>query len=103
MIIVLMLCLKSLLGIASSSLEKGICWLGLQDTAQKCQKASQRPGAWAGAVIASDGNSVTKSVTQVRWEKSRNKIRWLASQIGVSDKFKPGKFEEVPQQTERAL
>ena len=87
---------------ASSSLAKGLCWLGLQDAARKHQKASQRPGAWAGAVIASDGNTVTNSVTQERWENNRHKIQWLESRIYVSDKFTPVTFEDVSPQADYA-
>ena len=61
--------------LASSQMAKELCWLGLQDAARKKRRASQRPGAWAGSVIATDGETVTKSVTQERWEKTQNKIR----------------------------
>ena len=37
---------------ASSRVAKGLCWLVLQNAAQKRQRESQRPGAWAGGVIA---------------------------------------------------
>ena len=79
---------------------KGLCWLSLQDLAQKSQRASQRPGAWADAVIASNGNGVTNSVTQERWEKTRNKIRCLASWIRILDIFTPDTLEDVSLQKE---
>lgn len=59
---------------ASSRMAKGLCWLGLQEAARKRRVGSQRPGAWAGAIVYSDKGRVTKSVTQERWEKLRNKI-----------------------------
>ena len=62
--------------LASSQMAKGLCWLGLQDASQKRRRCCQRPGAWAGLVIAAEnGKPVTKSVTQERWEKVRNRIR----------------------------
>lgn len=74
---------------------KGLCWLGLQDAAQKQQRANQQPGAWAGGVIASDGKVVTKSVMQERWVKTRNKIRWLAKQAKITDSFTPDTFKDL--------
>ena len=40
--------------LASTQVAKGLCWLGLQDAARKRRRCSQRPGAWAGCVVATD-------------------------------------------------
>ena len=77
---------------------KELCWLGLQDAARKRQQSTQRPGAWSGAVISSDDGKVTKSVTQERWEKVQSKIRWIAKEIGIDDKFMPTVFEDIDEE-----
>jgi len=81
----------------SSRTAKTLCYLGLQDAARKRRPQSQRPGAWAGATIASDGDVVTKGVTQERWDKLQYKIRWIASQIGLLDEYTPSTFGNVSQ------
>ena len=60
---------RALAWAASSCTAKGLAFLGLQDAACKQQESSQKPGAWAGAVVSSKG-TVTKSVTDERWCKS---------------------------------
>jgi hypothetical protein len=67
----------------SNRTAKTLGYLGLQDAARKRRPQSQRPEAWAGATIASDGEVVTKGVTQEHWEKLQYKIRWIANQIGL--------------------
>ncbi|OEU18475.1 hypothetical protein FRACYDRAFT_236751 [Fragilariopsis cylindrus CCMP1102] len=78
---------KELAWQCSSRTAKTLCHLGLQDAARKRRPQSQRPGAWAGATIASDGDVVTKGVTQERWNKLQKKIRWIAHQVGLRDEF----------------
>ena len=78
--------------LASSHMAKGLCWLGLQDAARKQRRACQRPGAWAGLVIASDGNVVTKSVTQEHWIKTIKNVQWIGKQTGVINWFAPDLF-----------
>ena len=41
-----------------------LTWFGLQDAARKRRKASQKPGAWAGTVIHTDGEEVCVLVSQ---------------------------------------
>ena len=53
----------------SSSLAKGLCWLGIQDTARKRQRPRMCPGAWAGATVTLHDSGVSKGVTQERWDK----------------------------------
>ena len=48
-----------------------------------------------GSVIATDGQMVTKSVTQARWEKTQNKIRWLGKQVNLWDWYTLDTYESV--------
>jgi hypothetical protein len=60
---------------------------GLQDAAQKGREPSQRPGAWAGATVMTDGKAVCKGVTKERWVKFQSKLRWIGKQIKLSNEF----------------
>ena len=80
---------------ASSRMAKVLCWLGLQDATRKRRRSTQRPGAWSGAVVSLDNGKVTKAVTQERWEKVQSKIRWIAKEIGVEEKFTPTEFKDI--------
>jgi len=79
----------------SSKIAKGLAFLGLQDAARKRRMPSQTPGAWAGATVSSDGTVVRKGVTKERWEKLKLKVRWIASEIGLSDEFTPISFGDL--------
>ena len=46
---------------------------------------SQRPGAWTGSVVTSNGKSMCKSVKKERWTKVQSKVRWLAQHVGLWD------------------
>ena len=81
----------------SSKMAKGLAFLGLQDAARKRRMPSQIPGAWAGATVSSDETVVRKGVTKERWEKLKLKVRWITSEIGLSDEFKLQLMREVPQ------
>lgn len=83
-----------------SRVAKGLCWMSLKYLAQRCLRESQHPGACAGVVIVSDGNGLTKSVTQERWGNTRNKNWWLISQIRILDRFTPDTFEDISLQAE---
>jgi hypothetical protein len=85
----------------SSAIAKTASYLGLQDAARKRRPQSQRPGAWAGATIAADTEVVTKAVTQERWEKLQHKIRWIAKQLGLTDKYTPENFDDVSPEVDR--
>ena len=80
---------------SSSQMAKGLCWYGLQDAARKRMRASQQLGAWAGSVVITDGDVVTKSIMKERWEKTKDKIRWLGLQAGVRDEFTRGNFPGI--------
>jgi hypothetical protein len=49
-------------------------YLGIQDAARKRRKASQTPGAWAGAVVSTDGEGVYVSASQEKWDKAKGMI-----------------------------
>ena len=86
---------EELAWLCSSKMGKGLSFLGLQDAARKRRKPSQTPGAWAGATVSSDGDVVKKGVTKERWEKTKLKVRWIASQVGLSDSFSPAKYGDL--------
>ena len=67
----------------SSSLAKGLCWLGIQDAARKHRRLSMSPGAWAGATVTLHDLGVSKGVTQERWDKLWLRIQWRAYHLGM--------------------
>ena len=88
-------CSEDIAWLTSSRVAKRLCWLGLQDAARKRRRPSQNPGAWAGTVVSSDKYVVTKSVTQERWDKTKEKFRWIAKQGGITDNLTPSEFEGI--------
>jgi len=86
---------EELAWLCSSKMAKGLAFLGLQDAARKRRMPSQTPGAWAGATVSSDGTVVRKGLTKERWEKLKFKVRWIASEIGLSDEFTPLSFGDL--------
>jgi hypothetical protein len=58
-----------------------LTWLGIQDAPRKKQKASQRPGTWAGSVIHTDGGMVTILISDVKWNKNKKIIQSLKEQL----------------------
>ena len=71
---------------ASSRIAKTLAFLGLQDAARKQRDISQKPGAWAGAIISSQG-TVTKSVMEERWCKTQHLIRNIGFTMGLQDQY----------------
>jgi hypothetical protein len=73
---------------AGSRVAKLCSFAGLQDAPRKLREPSQSPGAWAGSVVATLGGTVTKFVTEDRWQKTQRCIRWIGSKIGLpADKW----------------
>jgi hypothetical protein len=58
-----------------------LTWLGIQDAPRKKRKASQRPGAWAGSVIHTDGGMVTILISDAKWNKTKRIIQNLKEQL----------------------
>ena len=88
-------CSEDIAWLTSSRVAKRLCWLGLQDAARKRRRLSQNPGTWVGTVVLSNGDVVTKSVTQERWDKTKEKLRWIAKQGGITDNLTPSEFEGI--------
>lgn len=68
---------------AGSRVAKLCSFYGLQDAPRKLREPSQEPGAWAGSVVSTTNEVVTKFVTKDRWRKTQGCIRWLAKKVGV--------------------
>jgi hypothetical protein len=66
---------RELAWLCSSKMARGHCFLGLQDATRKRREPIRRPGAWAGAMVMTDGKVVCKGVTKQRWAKLQAKIR----------------------------
>jgi hypothetical protein len=71
-------------------------WLGIQDAAQKRRDSSQRPGAWAGAVVVTTGEGVYLLVSQEKWDKVKVLLTevidmWETSKNNMSRK----RFEQI--------
>ena len=63
-----------------------ICqYLGIQDAARKRRTASQTPGAWAGTILSTDGESVSAAVEQEKWDKSKGMIQSCLEEIASND------------------
>jgi hypothetical protein len=86
--------------LASSRMARLCSWLGLQDAARKRREPSQEPGDWVGAVVCTTGEAC-KSVSQERWDKAREQIRWIATHIGV--KVEDELLDKVPEDEDKGL
>jgi hypothetical protein len=51
--------------------------LGLQDAARKRRDPSQTPGPWAGSFVFSDNDAITVAVSQERWDKAKEIVKWV--------------------------
>jgi len=78
---------KDLAWKSSSRMAKGLSYLGLQDAACKRRDGSQKPGAWAGAVISTLFGGIFKGVTQERWEKTQRLVRCIGKALGLQDEY----------------
>lgn len=56
-------------------------YLGVQDAARKRKPPTRTPGAWAGAVFATTDDTVTKTVTQDKWDKAKKIITSLNDKV----------------------
>jgi hypothetical protein len=53
-------------------------YLGIQDAPRKTRPPSQNKcGAWAGTVICVSEDRITRSVTQAKWDKGKDTIKWF--------------------------
>ena len=63
-------CSKDMAWLTSNRVAKRLC-LSLRDMERKRRRLSQNPWAWAGSMLPSDGEVVSKSTMQERWDKAR--------------------------------
>ncbi|KAL7569426.1 hypothetical protein ACA910_009612 [Epithemia clementina (nom. ined.)] len=54
---------------------------GVQDAARKCRQQMQRPGAWAGVVCGTRPSRLYVSVTQEKWDKTKQEIQHLMEEV----------------------
>lgn len=71
-------------------------YLGNQDAARKRSAVSQRPHAWAGGVLFTDLGICRKTVTQEKWDRAKDFLRWVDQGVRVGipldfKKFRSGK------------
>jgi hypothetical protein len=59
-------------------------FLGIQDATRKRQKASKTPGAWAGAVVSTDDDSVYVSMSDEKWDKAKAILKHTQEEISES-------------------
>ena len=65
----------------SSVIAKTASYFGVQDAARKRREQTQRPGAWAGVVCGTAPDRPYISVTQEKWNKTREEIGRLRAEI----------------------
>jgi hypothetical protein len=61
--------------------------LGIQDASRKRRKASQTPGAWAGAIVLMDDEGVYVTVSQEKWEKVQQMIAATVAEAEESQEW----------------
>jgi hypothetical protein len=94
---------RELAWLCSSKMAKGLCFLGLQDAARKRIEPSQRPGAWAGATVMMDDETICKGVTKERWVKLQLKIRWIGKQLKLHDDFSKKADKEMGESNQESV
>jgi hypothetical protein len=94
---------RELAWLCSSKMAKGLCFLGLQDAARKRREPSQRPGAWAGATVMTDGKTVCKGVTKERWVNLQSKIQWIGKQLELDDDYSNKADEEMGESNQESI
>lgn len=73
-----------------------ICsYLGIQDAARKRRPPTRAPGAWAGTIIKTKDGQIVLMVDQKKWDKTRNAIRWLRSEVDKDGGMDRKKLESI--------
>ena len=62
---------------ASQKVSSTLGFLGLQDAPRKRRYGQKESGAWAGSVVHTSNGTVVKLVSQERWNKTLEGIRWM--------------------------
>jgi hypothetical protein len=65
----------------------GIQHLGAQEAARKRRCVGQRNGACAGNVVYTDHGMDRKFVSQVKWDKGKDMIRWIRHHLSTKQSF----------------
>jgi hypothetical protein len=55
--------------------------LGIQDAPRKIRDSSKAPGAWAGAVVQTDGVGVHVLVSQEKWDRTKEQLREIRNML----------------------
>jgi hypothetical protein len=63
-------------------------YLGIQDAPRKTRPPSEvKCGAWAGTVIRITKDQVTRSVTQAKWDKGKEIIKWFREKCDAGEGY----------------
>jgi hypothetical protein len=69
---------------AAKRVSSVLSYLGIQDAARKRREPRQDPGAWAGAVLRTDGDAPAVEVSMEKWMKTKSLIAELVEMLQVS-------------------
>lgn len=74
-----------------------LTWLGIQDAVRKKHNyPSQTPSrAWAGTIIDSDGDMATVLVSEEKWKKTKNWIKWVLETIDNPKVYSKRRLKDV--------
>ncbi|KAL7573603.1 hypothetical protein ACA910_008737 [Epithemia clementina (nom. ined.)] len=75
---------------AGSQISKVAAFHGVQDAARKRRQQTQRPGAWAGVVCGSMPLQPYVSVTQEKWDRTRQEIQQLKDEADEAKNTQQG-------------
>jgi hypothetical protein len=81
---------------AVRQLASGIQFYGNQDASRKRDEVSQRAGAWAGGIAYTDKGVVRKFLSQKKWDRAKEFLRWVEDNLDAPEglervKFRSGK------------
>jgi hypothetical protein len=62
---------------ATRRIGSSMSFIGIQDASRKRREVSQTPGAWAGSVVATNGEEVVVMISQERWDKTQLILSWI--------------------------
>jgi hypothetical protein len=77
--------------LAARRIASKFSYLGLQDAPRKRRDSSQRPGAWTGSVVRTDGGEVSLLVGEDKWNKGKSMIAELIALVDKAPEALPRK------------
>ena len=80
---------------ASQRVVTQLSYSGIQSAARKRREVSNDVGAWAGSVIKTGGEKVTKEVSLEKWIKAQDQVKWLSSVINNKEGINHKELERV--------